>query len=157
MTITDAQLDELLALCDRATPAPWSPESRCSDVNNSDPSIEDPCGLGWEIPEIPEPQLRGQFQKGYDAHLICSTRNRLAALISRARDANRLEAENVRLRKLSYHTTLRELFGAIKDSGSKESDLLWAHVVHYMDARTEALMQPEWVLSAQPEPSKEGS
>lgn len=59
------------------TPGPWKAVPR--SVLNDGTQDETGDGLGWDIEGPPEPQLRGQFKKAADAHLIATAPDFLKA------------------------------------------------------------------------------
>lgn len=72
---TEAQLSVWLQLAEKATPGPWVLSRRFALNKDRDISKEDPAGLGWEVEGPPEPILRGQFKRGYDALFIAVSRD----------------------------------------------------------------------------------
>jgi len=75
-------IDRLEEMEGRATGGPWTPVHRCATSDDTNPSHGESGGLGWELSGPPEPQLRGHYANGYDAHLISALRNASKPLLA---------------------------------------------------------------------------
>lgn len=116
--LTDAELREMRARCEAATPGPWKMHHRFVSAKDTD----DECaGLGWDFdPDCPtnppEPMLRGVFARAADAHFLMSARTDMPRLID---EVERLREQVRMLREVLTHSS----FAA---QGQKESDVVEA-------------------------------
>lgn len=94
------RLEQIQKRVEEATPGPWKPYCRHVDNLGNDPSFPESGGLGWEVEGPPEPQLRGQFSSGWDAHFIAHARDDIPYLLGQLAG---VQAENARLREFAEY------------------------------------------------------
>lgn len=81
--MTAKLLDHLAELEAAASPAPWTPRSGSTVINDADWQRDDSFG-GWEIDPDNSAERR-PFAKGADCHLVCLLRTHAKELIAAAR------------------------------------------------------------------------
>jgi hypothetical protein len=76
---TREELLASLAIAEKASKGPWKPHSRDVDVPDDEPDKDMGLGsfLGWDVIGPPDAE-RGQFARGWDAHMISDAGNNYA-------------------------------------------------------------------------------
>lgn len=113
--ITDEQLAEWRALCDKATPGPWRPERTICGNGERLYRVKYPAhglneGASFEIAHLVTTE-GGLEQQGHDARLVATARTAMPQLLE---EVERLRAEVERMEEL-YYDALSDAVDAAKE------------------------------------------